>query len=160
MRTEALDAIKRACQAHGTARTNMVTRWEALRTAGHLTFASTPPEIAALLATHTETLAMLRGRTKKAVGMWTNSSAPARTQELAQLIGRLGAAATSISVRVMATEDRVKRQRNIAPRCNPAHRVAACAAVACMGFLCAGRAQHCARHSRRRVYIYRLPAGL
>ena len=61
MRSEALAAIKRACQAHGTARTNMVTRWEALRTAGHVHLSSAPPEMAAWLATFKDTLALLKG---------------------------------------------------------------------------------------------------
>ena len=71
LRNEALVAIKRACQMHGTARTNVANRWEALRLAGHVQLASAPPEMASWLATFNDTLAELKGPVKKDISNWT-----------------------------------------------------------------------------------------
>ena len=65
LRNEALDAIKRSCQVHSPARTNMVVRWETLRTAGHVAEAITPPDMASWLNTYTNTLATLKNVMKK-----------------------------------------------------------------------------------------------
>ena len=111
LRTEALVAINRACQAHGAARTNVATRWEALRAAGHVHLASAPPDIVSWLGMDNDTLAELRGPAKKDFATWTNSNAGPPTQHLFQLIASLETAATSINVCVAAAEDRVKRQR-------------------------------------------------
>ena len=65
LRNEALVAIKRACQMHGAARTNVANRWEALRLAGHVQLASAPLEMASWLASFNDTLAELKGPVKK-----------------------------------------------------------------------------------------------
>ena len=71
LRNEALAAIKRACQMHGAARTNVANRWESLRLAGHVQLASAPLEMASWLATFNDTLAELKGPVKKDISNWT-----------------------------------------------------------------------------------------
>ena len=109
MRTQALAAIKRACREHGTQNKTVAARWEALRMDGHVQVGSTPPDMAAWLATFKETLAHVKCPAKKDVGTWTISSAAACSHDLADVIARLDAAATSITVHVTAAEERVKR---------------------------------------------------
>ena len=111
LRNEALDAMERSCKVHSPARTNLVARWETLRTAGHVTEAITPPDMASWLNTYTNTLATLKNVMNKEVLTWTISSAAARAEELAQMISKLDAVATSINVHVTAVEERVKKQR-------------------------------------------------
>ena len=65
MRTQALAAIKRACQQHGAAKNNMVARWQALVTAGNVRGSSAPPEMASWVATVKQTLAELAGPAKQ-----------------------------------------------------------------------------------------------
>ena len=60
MRTDALAAIKKACQARGTARTNMAARWEALCTVGHEHTAGAPREMAGWVSTCKDILAYLK----------------------------------------------------------------------------------------------------
>ncbi|WP_353239605.1 hypothetical protein [Limnohabitans sp.] len=111
MRTDALAAIKKACQAHGTARTNMAARWEALCTAGHGNMAGAPPDMAAWLNTFKDTLAYLKADAKKDVGAWTLSTAGPRSQDLTQYIVRLEQASTCIGAQVQAAEELAKRRR-------------------------------------------------
>ena len=89
----------------------MVARWETLRTAGHVTEAITQPDMASWLNVYTNTLATLKNVMAQEVLTWTISSAAARAEELAQMISKLDAVATSINVHVTAVEERVKKQR-------------------------------------------------
>ena len=111
MRMDALALIKRTLQRHTTARSNMAARWESLRKAGHVNADTTPPQIPALIKLFTDTIAFLKTDAKKDVTSWALSTAPARSDELTGIIGKLDTISTSIAEHVTAVEERVKRQR-------------------------------------------------